>query len=895
MIQNLANPISVNRKKSRTIPWLIVLMSLFFTNYSHAQVVINEILPGGTVELKNIGTTTVDVSGYWLCDFPSYQQISSSNLECGNTALEPGGILTVNDFNVVEGDDGEMGLYTTSSFGSPTALVDYVEWGSTGHQRSSVAVAAGIWTTGDFVPAFASTESLAYSGSGESSSSWTASANTTICQENTATCDAAGGTLTGGPFAFTVGDGVADNIAAVSITLANNSGTNSQWIVTDEDGLILGLPPMPSVVDFDGAGPGTCLVWHLSYEDGIEGLAGGENANDLAGCFSLSNPVSVVRTAACDVAGGTLAGGPFEFTAGDGVADNITPGSITLTNNTGANSQWVVTDSDGYILGLPPMPSAVDFDGAGYGTCLIWHLSYEDGLEGLAPGMNASELEGCFSLSNSITVVRTAADGCNTNGGALFGGPFEFTVGDGVADNIAPGSITLANAGGANSQWLVTDEDGTILGLPPMPSVVDFDGAGPGTCLVWHLSYEDGIEGLAAGANANDLVGCFSLSNPIAVVRNAAGQGIDLDLDITVASSTYERYEEVDYTISVTNDGSETATDVVVAAGLPSGMVYTDDQVTQGDYNLYFEEWNVGDLAPGATAELELTLFTLVEGVDIVNFVQVISAGGDDTDSTPDNNDTNVPQEDDEAAVTISEFGGTGEGNIDLELSLSADQTTYDIYENVTYTVSVTNNGPDEATDIDIAAGLPDGMVYTGHAETTGDYNLFFETWSIPSLAAGETAELELVLFTLVDNQSIVQFVEVLSVNESDDDSTPGNGNGVSPQEDDEAAFTVDPISSFASSAASRSQVPMTIADQELYPNPAVETINLAFDADVEAALSIRVFNITGQLQLDIPVNTFSGVNQFTLDISTLTTGTYYVQLVGATVNEQPLQFVKIN
>ena len=541
------------------------------------------------------------------------------------------------------------------------------------------------------------------------------------------------------------------------------------------------------------------------------------------------------------------------------------------------------------------MPSVVDFDGAGYGTCLIWHLSYEDGLTGLERGMNASDLEGCFSLSNSVTVERTAADGCNTNGGELFGGPFEFTVGDGEADMIPAGSITLANNGGPNSQWIVTDEDGLILGLPPMPSVVDFDGAGPGTCLVWHLSYEDGIEGLAAGANANDFAGCFSLSNPITVIRNAGGQGIDLDLDIAVASSTYERYEEVDYTISITNYGSETATDVVVAAELPSGMVYTDDQASQGDYNLFFEEWNVGDLAPGATAELELTLFTLVEGVDIVNFVQVIAAGGDDIDSTPDNNDTNVPQEDDEAAITISEFGGTGEGDIDLELSLSADQTDYDIYENVTYTVSVTNNGTDEATDITIAAGLPDGMVYTGHSESTGDYNLFFETWSIPSLAAGETAELELVLFTLVDNQPIVQFVEVLSANETDSDSTPGNGNGVSPQEDDEAAFTVTPISSIISSATNRSEVPMIISNQELYPNPAVEAIKLAFNTEVEGELSIRVFNITGQLQLDVPVSTFNGLNQFTLDISTLATGTYYVQMVGGTVNEQPLQFVKIN
>jgi len=109
-------------------------------------------------------------------------------------------------------------------------------------------------------------------------------------------CNADGGTLTGGPFTFNmVGDGTPDMIQAGSITLANNQGANSQWVVTDGQGYILGLPPMPGVVDFDGAGAGTCLVWHLSYDGMITGAAPGLNANDIQGCFDLSNPIEVIR------------------------------------------------------------------------------------------------------------------------------------------------------------------------------------------------------------------------------------------------------------------------------------------------------------------------------------------------------------------------------------------------------------------------------------------------------------------------------------------------------------------------------------------------------------------------------------------------------------------------
>ena len=68
-----------------------------------------------------------------------------------------------------------------------------------------------------------------------------------------------GGTITGGPFVFCV-DGESDFIPAGSISVSGGVGANSGWIITDDLGNILGTPPMPSVVDFDIAGPGVCQV-----------------------------------------------------------------------------------------------------------------------------------------------------------------------------------------------------------------------------------------------------------------------------------------------------------------------------------------------------------------------------------------------------------------------------------------------------------------------------------------------------------------------------------------------------------------------------------------------------------------------------------------------------------
>ncbi|MEP3209918.1 MAG: T9SS type A sorting domain-containing protein [Maribacter sp.] len=327
-----------------------------------------------------------------------------------------------------------------------------------------------------------------------------------------------GGEITGGPFEFCVGDDEADNVSGVAVT--GNEGSNSQWVITDQFGKILGLPPSPEAVNFDGAGAGLCLIWHLSYADGLEGLEAGNNVAELAGNYEFSNEIEVNRF---QPYAGTLVGGPFYFDV-DGEVDNVS-GIELKGDRSGTNSSWVITDDQGKILGLPPTIEAVEgvnFDGAGAGTCLIWYLRYEDGLEGLAPDLNANDLMGCFDLSNPIEVVRTQVP----NAGEIVGGPYEFCV-DGTPDMVSGLSLT-GDRYGSMSSWVITDDKGKILGLPPTLEAVegvDFDGAGAGTCLIWYLRYEEGLEGLAPDLNAHDLKGNFDLSNPVYVVRSETEAG----------------------------------------------------------------------------------------------------------------------------------------------------------------------------------------------------------------------------------------------------------------------------------------------------------------------------------------------------------------------------------
>ncbi len=326
------------------------------------------------------------------------------------------------------------------------------------------------------------------------------------------------GVLAGGPYLFTI-DGVSDMVTGISLDDSELNGSRQTFVITDDANNILGLPPTVSDlegVDFDGAGPGVCLIWHLTYEEGLLGLEPGSNVSDFVGQFALSNSISVSREA---LNAGSISGGPFEFTI-DGIPDMVSGISLDSSELNGNLQTYVITDDANNILGLPTTLNdleAVNFDGAGPGVCLIWHLTYVEGLSGLSAGYNISDLDGYYALSNSIGVTRNAL-----NAGILSGGPFEFTI-DGMPDMVSGISLDDSTLNGSRQVYVITDDANNILGLPPTLTdlqAVDFDGAGAGVCLIWHLTYEDGLNGLSPGNNISDLDGYYALSNSISVTRS---------------------------------------------------------------------------------------------------------------------------------------------------------------------------------------------------------------------------------------------------------------------------------------------------------------------------------------------------------------------------------------
>ena len=153
---------------------LLFVPTILMPSILDAQVKINEVLYSASddqIELKNFGTSSVDVSGWWFCSRFSYTQLSGMTIVSGSLNISPGAILALSGISL-DDSSADLGLYTIGDFASSSAMEDYVQWGSSGQARESVAVGKDIWTAGDFVSTVDSGNSIEYDGDGNSSGDW---------------------------------------------------------------------------------------------------------------------------------------------------------------------------------------------------------------------------------------------------------------------------------------------------------------------------------------------------------------------------------------------------------------------------------------------------------------------------------------------------------------------------------------------------------------------------------------------------------------------------------------------------------------------------------------------------------------------------------------------------
>ena len=201
----------------------------------------------------------------------------------------------------------------------------------------------------------------------------------------------------------------------------------------------------------------------------------------------------------------------------------------------------------------------------------------------------------------------------------------------------------------------------------------------------------------------------------------------DLGVTKTVNSNDVRVGATVVFTMSVTNFGNYSTANVQLSDLLPAGLNYTGHLATVGTYTPSSGVWNVGSLAVGAGGRLVITARVDLAsgGLSLTNTIAV---------TYQDRPDTNTANNTASAVVNVR--------GLDIAVGKSVSDDLPDVNELITYRVTVTNRGPDTATNVVVNDLLPAGITFSNSSVSVGSYNRTNGIWSIGAMTNGAVASL---------------------------------------------------------------------------------------------------------------------------------------------------------
>ena len=243
----------------------------------------------------------------------------------------------------------------------------------------------------------------------------------------------------------------------------------------------------------------------------------------------------------------------------------------------------------------------------------------------------------------------------------------------------------------------------------------------------------------------------------------------------------------VTFTVTVNNAGPADATNVAVADVVPTGYSTVTNISSGGTLAGSTIAWS-GQLVP-AGGSINLTFDATVEAppAGYLNVAEVTASDQYDPDSTPGNDDGDQ-SEDDEDNV------GLAPQESDLSLDKAISDAAANVGDVVTFTITVTNAGPDDATNVAVEDSVPAGYSNISNVSSGGVVLGSTITWS--GLAVSTSAPLVVTFDAVVDAPTgaageYVNVAEVTASDQVDPDSTPGNDDGDQSEDDEDNAATV--------------------------------------------------------------------------------------------------------
>jgi uncharacterized repeat protein (TIGR01451 family) len=231
------------------------------------------------------------------------------------------------------------------------------------------------------------------------------------------------------------------------------------------------------------------------------------------------------------------------------------------------------------------------------------------------------------------------------------------------------------------------------------------------------------------------------------------------DLEVTkTVNNTHPNYlQNITYTLKVHNNGPDTAAGVIVTDKLPAGLKFISAN-GNGTYNTTKGIWTIGTLKNGAEATLNIIAQVIASNTKITNIANITGAN---YDPDPNNDQSN-------STITVGAAS-------DLKITKTVNNNCPNYLQNVTYTLTAHNNGPNTATGVKVTDKLPAGLKFIS-SSGTGTYNPTTGTWTIGSLANGKDAILKIIAQVITSNTKITNIVSINGTN-YDQNSTNNRNN----------------------------------------------------------------------------------------------------------------------
>jgi uncharacterized repeat protein (TIGR01451 family) len=236
----------------------------------------------------------------------------------------------------------------------------------------------------------------------------------------------------------------------------------------------------------------------------------------------------------------------------------------------------------------------------------------------------------------------------------------------------------------------------------------------------------------------------------------------DLSLTAVVDNLTPNRNDVMALTVTLRNDGPDAATGTAIPITVPAGYVYVD--ASDASYLSESGLWNVGEIAPGGS-------------VAVVLYLRATSATVPPLRVGPITSETFDPSlAGNQATVTVTPQ------RAEVAVSKAVSNATPNVGDTITYTITVVNSGPGNATGVEIGDTLPAGISYVASTISGGIYDPLTGIWAVGTLAVGDEATL-LLTATVTDISTTINHAVLTALDPFDTDpANDGAETSVTPQ-----------------------------------------------------------------------------------------------------------------